>query len=374
MQSSENGIDWRGPAVHARKSSLLRKLAELFVPPRGYRVLPTSSGLLMIFIGMVMGLAAYNTENNIIFASLSLLLGTLIVSGVICWANMRCARWRLETNTTFRVGDDGRAVVEVQNSSRRLPLLCLQFALQCDAFEFPKRLYLREHLEPGERRRLNWDFRPTRRMRARIVLSEVVSTFPFGFLSKHVAGECEAEIKVWPARIKYSSNRNAIAGLGWQGRSSSRKGNSGELLGLRNYERGDAPHSIHWKVSARRGQLVVKQNAAETQCLYHLVLDTSQYYWSEAALFEKLCSFAASLAEDLFLSGNLEYCTILGSGTIRVMRVPDLESFFDALSEAAPLKEPARSSLTTSGNHILFKPMDADSIGAFVNGVAIAQT
>ena len=46
--------------------------------------------MLLIFIGLTIGLAAYNTVNNILFAALALLIAALIMSGVVCWGNLLC--------------------------------------------------------------------------------------------------------------------------------------------------------------------------------------------------------------------------------------------------------------------------------------------
>lgn len=371
--AADDRFDWRGPAVAARRASLFRWLVELFVPPKGHKVLPTASGMLLIFLGLTIGLAAYNTENNILFAALSLLISALILSGVVCWANLRCARWRLDAQGAFRVGEPGQVVVELQNARRRFPLFCVSFGMRCAAVEEPIRLYLRERLDPGERVRLRWDFKPERRMKAEVRIVDVGSTFPFGFLAKHIAGESACAVRVWPRRISYTRYRGHGVSGSWQGQSSQVKGFSGELLGLRHYERGDAPRSIHWKVSARQGRLIVKQNAAESQSVYGILVDPSRYLWADSEAFEKMCSLAASLAEDLFLEGKLDSCAIVGASTIKIQRVSDLECFFDALSELEPLDKSGLSGERRNGNRIVLQPLESRSVGAFVNGVLVAQ-
>jgi hypothetical protein len=93
--AAKDQFDWGGPASDRRPKSLVVKFRELFIPPKGEKVLPTGSGMILILVGLCLGLAAYNTENNILFAALSLLLGLIVMSGVFCWANLLCARWRL---------------------------------------------------------------------------------------------------------------------------------------------------------------------------------------------------------------------------------------------------------------------------------------
>lgn len=370
---AEERFDWRGPAVSNRRGSLARKLYEQIVPPKGHKVIPTGSGMLLIFIGLTIGLAAYNTVNNILFAALALLISALILSGVICWGNLLCARWRLETSSTFRVGEEGMASIVLENARQRFPLFCVSFGVETEAVEAKQRLYMQERLDPGEETSLVWRFKPERRMKTSIRIQNAASSFPFGFLSKYVPGECEKEIRIWPKRIAYSRYRSPEVSGSLQGRSSKKQGVAGELIGLRHYARGDALRSIHWKVSAKQGRLIVKQNATETQSLFDMVVDPAAFLWQDETSFEKMCAFAASLAEDLFLEGKLDNCFVIGGPSVRIQRVTDLEAFFDILSELEPMGSETRPTELSGASRIKFQPMQGESVGAFVNEIQIAQ-
>lgn len=370
---AEERFDWRGPAVSKSRRSILKRFAELFVPPKGHKVIPTGSGLLLIFIGLTIGLAAYNTVNNILFAALALLIAALILSGVICWGNLLCARWRLETSSTFRVGEEGTVSVVVENARQRFPLFCVSFGMQTDAADEKRRLYMKERLDPGEETSLEWRFKPAHRMKTVVKIENAVSNFPFGFLSKYLPGECEAEIHVWPKRVNYTRFRNPEVAGSYQGKSSRKHGASGELIGLRQYEKGDALRSIHWKVSAKQGRLIVKQNANETQAIFDLVVDPASFLWRDLETFDKMCSFAASLAEDLFLEGKIDNCYIVGGPSIRIQRVTDLEAFFDALAELTVGSGESEQSEVSGHNRISFQPTQGGGVGAFVNDIQIGQ-
>lgn len=370
---AEERFDWKGPAVSNRRGPFLRKLFEQVIPPKGHKVIPTGSGMLLIFIGLTIGLAAYNTVNNILFAALALLIAALIMSGVVCWGNLLCARWRLETSTTFRVGEEGQATVVLENARRRFPLFCVSFRLKTEVADETRRLYMKERLDPGEETALVWRFKPVRRMKTKVAIEHAVSSFPFGFLLKFLPGECETEIRVWPKRIAYTRYRSPeISGL-LQGRSSKKQGVSGELIGLRHYEKGDAQRSIHWKVSAKQGRLIVKQNATETQSLLDIVVDPAAFLWKKEESFEKMCSFAASLAEDLFLEGKLDSCYIVGGPSIRIQRVPDLEAYFDALSELVVSEAECEYQEIGGTNRVSFQPISGGNVGAYVNEIQIGQ-
>lgn len=373
VSAAKDQFNWRGPASGGPLKPLSTRFKELFIPPKGEKVLPTASGMMLILIGLCIGLAAYNTENNILFAALSLLVALIVMSGLFCWANFLSARWRLETSSTFRVGETGEVSVVVENARQGFPLYCLQFDVDCETTEESQQLYLKESLEPGRACRLVWRYRPKKRCVTDIRIFDAVSSFPFGFLRKHVAGECSRTVSIWPARADYRRLKAPGGGFGWQGSSTKRKGATGELMGLRHYSPGDAPRSIHWKVSARQGELMVKQNAAESQARYSMIVDPSRYLWSNEEIFEKMCSFVVSLAEDLFLAGDLDYCRVIGGSTIKISRVADLESFFDEVAELemeARLRDDREAGYS---NAITFSQLDRKSVGATINGVTIAK-
>ncbi|MSU69451.1 MAG: hypothetical protein EXS39_01475 [Opitutaceae bacterium] len=92
------GADWHGPGSRARHRWRFRwstLLWQLVFPRNADRVLPTISGLILIVLSMGIGTAAYNTANNILFITLSLLLACLILSGVVSWLNFRGVSWRV---------------------------------------------------------------------------------------------------------------------------------------------------------------------------------------------------------------------------------------------------------------------------------------
>jgi uncharacterized protein (DUF58 family) len=70
---------------------------------------------------------------------------------------------------------------------------------------------------------------------------------------------------------------------------------AGEFLGLRDYEPGDDPRRVHWRSSARLGELVVRQDEAAAPGRVVLLLDTRPSAHDEAS-FEVAVEAIASLA------------------------------------------------------------------------------
>ncbi|MCH6257145.1 DUF58 domain-containing protein [Puniceicoccaceae bacterium K14] len=369
VESIDSKDNWSGISGNAGRF----RLKDLFIPPQGQKVVPTSAGIILILIGLCLGLAAYNTENNILFAAFSVLLSAIIISGVICWANFKNLRWRIETGKTYRVGEEGEISLCLRNESNKFSVMCFRFDVELEEQGIVKPLYLAGRLGNGEEENLICRFTPRQRSVTQVKLDDVVSSFPFGFLSKHASGNCTKEITVWPARVDYTKLSSEGGGIYWQGSSSSEKGVTGELLNHRQYERGDAPKMINWKASARQGKLIVKQNALEKQNLYAIHVDPSSFLWGGNEIFERMCSFAASFAEDLFRLGRLENCSVEGVASIKIRRVVDLESFFDVVSRLQINRSINPIGDRRIHNSITFAPLEAGSVGAFLNGKQVAQ-
>jgi uncharacterized protein (DUF58 family) len=108
------------------------------------------------------------------------------------------------------------------------------------------------------------------------------------------------------------------------------------LHNLRRYRAGDSHRHIHWKASARLGQLLVRQNAAESTATFFLRLDATTGAWTRPEQFERACSLAATLAEDLFRDQRLAGVALNDEDDVPVRGLADLESFLDRLATIEP--------------------------------------
>jgi uncharacterized protein (DUF58 family) len=361
---------WSGPGARAwrwRGFQLGRFLIALVVPPRGQKVLPTSAGVVLILIALGIGLAAYNTSSNILFIAFSLLLSTLVVSGFLSWMNLGRTAWRVTLKPPLRAGQQAVLSLEVHNHKRFLPTYCLNFDLKASSGD-TGRLVLRQRLDPGETRKMEWSFRPRRRGRELVEMTGVNSKFPFGFLHKHFGGRVAREVYVWPPRIVYQVMMDASGSAETIGEAVQRPGHGTEFMSVRRYQQGDSHRHIHWKASARQRKLMVKQLLAENQRGYFLYIETPVVVWENAAQFEQMCSLAASMAEDLFRQGQLVGAVINDGAPILTRRVSDLELLLDQLAVVEPVEHFGGGRLLPVRNVITFEPGRPEGVHAILRG------
>jgi uncharacterized protein (DUF58 family) len=415
--STSDVAEWSGPGTRAdgrRKFTWSALLWSLVWPARGHRILPTISGTVLISLAMGIGTAAYNSSNNILFITLSLLLACLILSGVLSWLNLRGVAWRLQLAGPLRAGHEAGAAIELRNAKTFLPTYGLWFDLAARAIgaEVPQRaestitakgidvkaawakadaadergtLSLRTRLDPGGDARLEWGFKPARRGRLRVELIGVGSLFPFGFLRKDIGTDLRAEAVVWPAPVEYRRHAAVSARRLAGGERMARAGTGNDLLALRRYSEGDSHRLIHWKASARLGALLVRQFAAESAEGFSIWLRTDAALWARPEQFELLVSFCATLAEDLFRAGQLMTIALNAEPPRPVRRLRDLEDFLDELAVVEP-RATAAPEAGSDSNHpfsgagavarqnvLTFAPDGARGVAAYVNGSKAAS-
>ncbi len=376
MNRAGSKVDWADPGYFSGTSRIgntVRVLVQLVRPPRGHRTLPTTAGTLLILVTIGVGTAAFNSGQNILYLALSMLLSTLLVSGLLSWMNFKGCRWRLESGRHFRVGERSPVYLEVENTKRRLPSYSLSFVLQAERSGERAVLELERRLDPGRRERLQWDFRPGRRGRETLYLRGLVSRYPFGFLKKTIRDSFTREVIVWPERIPYQFFGDK-AGRRWLYGHHRRKGEGVQLVNLREYRHGDPLRHIHWKASAKMRRLHVRETEQEHHQAFALWIDPSPNLWLEAGQFERMCSFAASLAEDLYQHDQLRTFQVAGRDPLRVSTQEDLFGVLDqlgSLEAAVPaagnvLPEPA-------SGRVRFLPGAGGVVNALMEEVQVGQ-
>lgn len=388
--------DWHGPGANERSRGFSSHALvwSLVFPPKRHKIAPTVTGLFLMLTAMGIGTAAYNTASNILFITLSLLLACLLLSGLMSWFNFSGICWRVRPQGPWRAGHEALVAVEVRNRKQWLPSYGLWFDLLTqprlaaagepadkdlkvrDILAATEKLvtrgqiFMRERLEAGGEMALDWVVKPVRRGEALVELTAVGSLFPFGFLRKSIGTAQRLPVLVWPAQVEYSWTGAASAHPGAAGRRTARVGTGDDLLALRKYERGDSHRLIHWKASARLGQLMLRQFAAESHDGYVLRIDTPAGVWTRPEQFERLCSFAATMAEDLYAAGRLRGVIVNGGPLQDTRRLRDVEAFLDELARLEPVDEQRAGSMEPEAqkNIITFAPQGAQGVAAYVDG------
>ena len=148
-------------------------------------------------------------------------------------------------------------------------------------------------LTPRELGELTWETLRTRSLGA------------FGLAWWHRKLRLPASIPVVPDHLHAEKHRAGTESEGRYARSSS--GSGSELMGFRDYQRGDPLRSIDWKATARRGTPIVRMYATEEHVELVLAVDAGRTSGIQSGPLTRLghyANVAARLAEKSLANGD----------------------------------------------------------------------
>ena len=153
-----------------------------------------------------------------------------------------------------------------------------------------------------DRARVRWEYISPRRGRYRVRDLDVGTRSPFGLVEHRVTIGLPDQIVVYPtigrlSRRWFQMQKQATENR--RGQRHDRSAQQVEYHGLRDYRSGDSPRWIHWRTSARRGELMVKefeqQNEQDLAILIDPWLPRTKASPEQREALEQAISFAATL-------------------------------------------------------------------------------
>jgi uncharacterized protein (DUF58 family) len=293
----------------------LRRLWRFFVDQlasvSGRRLRPTRAGQAVLVLAFVVGFAAMNTGNNLLFFGWGLILSSIVISGILSESTLQAATPTPLPPEELRAGQSDALPVIVENR-RRLPgfgvevsmiLQSLRIANVDDDGEVRTGAAFELRISPGSVRTTRVPFRPADRGALVVKSVRVATAAPFGFFSKERVVRGVASWKnlvVLPERIDTRALGQAL----WARLGETPAGHAGsgdELFTLRPYRPGDDPRRIAWRRAAKTGRLVVRENEATRS---REILVDVRVAGASVAAAEDAVATAGSLVEDLLADGH----------------------------------------------------------------------
>lgn len=278
------------------------------VPPYGLS-LPLR-GMLFLFGTTLIGLAAVDAGINLLLIIFGVCLGAILLSSFSGWRALRRVRVRRQAPDNMVAGRVFEIRYAVHNESRWTWLHDVHLhdvVSGASIIRAPEGFV--HSLRPGERTYVTVPVRAASRGRIRLNAVRVSTSFPFGIFTKSVLIPLEDELVVFPplARLlgpleQVSRRSEAAAHSMAPGRT---KGDE-EFYGVREFRAGDNPKRIHWRRSARTGQLMVREMSKPRDHQVWCVINTQvpPRDGRAAALLEQAVSAAATALCHALESGS----------------------------------------------------------------------
>ena len=330
-RSGDNGV----AGAAAILSLLIALLLTIFIVPplaRSARVEvanidfpfePTSGGGVFLVIIIVVGFAAWNTGNNLLFLVFSLLCSTLFVGWVHAGTSLRDLTVSARFPDHIFAAEPAPVIVTLRNTKRVLPSFSILVEARGPVNEVdPKRR--RRHVKrllayfsyvphnAAAEQRVEQLF-PTR---GHVLIDgfELSTRFPFGFFRRRRRLHARnVDIVVYPKPEVISDELHLLPM--YAGRMPAmRRGAGHDLFSMRDYQPQDDLRHIDWKATARSRRLTVREFTSEDERRITIVLDTRLSHGAGHDLperFERGVVQAASLTKH-FIDERAEVRLVLG--------------------------------------------------------------
>ena len=256
--------------------------------------MPTRRGWSLL--GAIVGLYAGARILGLVPLALLAAQGGLLLAGAVTWTLTRRPQVRAgrEVSACLQVGVEGRVGLDVTNTGRRrTPTLAVT-----DAFDGGRGTsrFLVAPLAPGGSSRAAYRIPTDRRGLYRLGPLHLAAGDPFGLARTRRRAAGITEVIVHPrVHDVIAPPERGGDDLDYDARSvRGRPEPGGEFHTLRDYEHGDDLRRVHWRSTARRGSLMIRQEEARRRAPVVVLLDVRSGGHDRAS-FETAVEAAASI-------------------------------------------------------------------------------
>lgn len=232
-------------------------------PAQRYRVHMPREAFLYGLILLALGFGALLGRNNMLMLVFGLMAGPFILNGQVTLASLKRLRVTRLLPDHATAGEKLSVKLTLSNRKRFLSswMVKAEDTLQS----------LNEHLRPSvlftrvpprSQREATYEIRPARRGLIELGPIRVTSRFPLGLMERSFELGGIEELVVYPriGHLKPSWQTQTSMGECFSERAQVRVGAADdEYHGLREYRGGDNPRAIHWRTTARRNELMVRE-------------------------------------------------------------------------------------------------------------------
>lgn len=313
------------------------------------RVRIRRAGVFLVGGTVLLGLAALNTGNNLLYLLFGALLGTLVLSGWLSERTLRRLSIGRAAGRPVTAGATARLEYMLRNGRRRG---ASHGVVVGEAGSVPvpgassgdgpgdgmgpvfRAAYVRT-VEPGAIVRVRIAVDATRRGVHTLHGVVLATSFPFGLYTRERYTPLPGSLVVWPRadRAVRAPRLGGARGMRLRaGAAAAHGAERGDYRGMREYRVGDDPRDIHWRTTARRGEPVLREYDRAVSEDYWIVLDTVA---PDPAAGEEAIEIAAALVVGAAARGD-RFGLAAGRARIRPGWAPGMaEAALDLLAAVA---------------------------------------
>jgi uncharacterized protein (DUF58 family) len=279
----------KGPHAEARARRRFFKL------PRTLKF--TREGKRFVALVLLVGIAAINTGNNLLYLVVAMLLSLIIISGIMSESTLRGVDVKRQLPRHLFRGVPAPIRLRVENRKRVLNSYSFNVKEAAGDGLETEPAYI---LKLGGSKKTVRVSRYTFGVRGIFKLErlELTTRFPFGLFTKGKTDEAADEVVVYPM-VRPIKESGAFPGLTHGASSIAKKGGGTQLHTLRDYTLSDDSRFIHWRSAARTQKLLTREFEEEREQKFLILFENCPDKTTEKGdgpFFEQIVEEAASLA------------------------------------------------------------------------------
>jgi uncharacterized protein (DUF58 family) len=295
----------------------------------------TREGMAYLGVALIIGIAALNTTNNLLFIVLAAMLAAMVVSGFASAAMLRGLELDVSAPEIAFAGKPITAHVRLNNPRRMIPTFSVRvtsriknkkekkpgWEWQKTEFIFPRsnhwlrlpdytlrRKMPQPPLPPIFENPVYFTFVPPQTtLDAQVDLTfskrgrytqdtfHLATRFPFSFLIKSRRVKLGRELLVYPALLDSQEFLEMLPTITGE-QTTLVRGMGSELYRIREHTPEDSARFVDWKAAAKTGSLKVREFAREDECRFRIIFDNPAPGAVSPGAYEHAVSLAASLA------------------------------------------------------------------------------
>jgi len=257
-------------------------------------------GFVLLMFGV--GFGAINTGNNLLYLILAMCCSFIAVSGILSEWTLRKIEVTGQLPPSFYANDSVALNLKISNKKKKMGSYALRFFFIENVVNLEQDINL-FYLPPQSTHTKSVFLKASQRGPLKIDHCRIATSFPFGFFIKsqeiplHLTAIVYPEIKEIPLPHRGD----------WEKIEGSSVSTEGEVLSIRELREGDSLAQIHWKSSAKTGDLRVKVFCEEQTPAFKIALslkDSATGLALTGSALEQAVSTAASLIYGLVKQGN----------------------------------------------------------------------
>ncbi|MEX0716202.1 MAG: DUF58 domain-containing protein [Planctomycetaceae bacterium] len=226
----------------------------IMLPPQGFAYLTIMT---VMFLGSLLG------QSNLLMLMFAMMAGPFVLNGWVMIMVLKRTRVVRRAPPSVMAGETVAVELAIENGKRWLSSWLMEVGdhiVRKDEEISARVLFAR--VPPRGRRAASYRLKLMRRGRYRLGPLLLTTRFPLGLVERSVAFDEPGELVVYPrlGRLTSQWNRERVRAAELTRRHEPRRGAfDDEFHHLREHRWGDNPRSIHWRSSARQGQLMVRE-------------------------------------------------------------------------------------------------------------------